>query len=118
MSATDLPRSQSSGPPHASGPTYDPRPHHEQEAPTIIDCYPATEPEPEAYWLLVCAKDRNRPTQLLQMDVKTSTTDRFLFERLKAVYYGFRGRWSQKFSLRSVQYIRFVQVSGDRLYVL
>jgi len=87
---------------------YDPRPKEGEEATTVIDC------DPESRWLLVCAKAKERPTSLSQLDICSTSTAKELFDNLREAYLELKSRWSRWFSLRRVQSIRFVQVSLDR----
>ena len=68
--------------------------------------------DPESCWLLLCAKAKERPTCLFQMDVRSTTTDAELFTSLRNIYFGLSGRWKRWLSLSRVRSIRFVQV-GD-----
>lgn len=88
--------------------TYDPRPKGAEQVTTVINC------DPESRWLLVCAKARERPPSLSQLDICSTATDQELFESLRRSYLELKSRWSRWFPLRRVQSIRFVQV-GLRL---
>lgn len=86
---------------------YDPRPKEGEEVTTVIDC------DPESRWLLVCAKAKERPTSLSQLDVCSTSTDKELFDNLRKSYLKLKSRWSRWFSLKRVQSIQFVQVGFD-----
>lgn len=85
---------------------YDPRPQHDGRASIIVDC------EVEGRWLLVCAVGRKPILSLSQMDVRSTTSDRDLFEQLKQSFSKLKGRGSRLFPLRTVKSIKFVQVSN------
>lgn len=70
-----------------------------------IDC------DPERHWLLVCARSKERPTSLTQLDLCCTSSDKELFQDLKQTYVRLKSKWARVFSFKKVQSIRFVQVS-------
>ncbi len=82
---------------------YNPRPQYASHT-VIRGC------DTESRWLLVCAKDKKRPTTLSQLDICATPSDKELFTELKKAYMGLRGKWTHILSLKKVQSIRFVQV--------
>ncbi len=84
--------------------SYEPIAHRRIGTSTVINC------SPESRWLLVCARVRGYPTSLSQLDVRSTVSDKELFQELRASYLNLKSKWVQKFSLKRVQHIRFVQV--------
>ena len=87
-----------------SSQTYDPQPHHRNGISTVIEC------DPESRWLLACARGKNRPISLSQLDVCSISSDKELFREIRKAYTSYRSTWTLSSSLRTVQSIRFVQV--------
>ena len=83
---------------------YDPHPPNSGRTSTVVEC------DPERRWLLVCAKGKKRPISLAQLDVCSTSSDKELFREVRKIYASVRSRWSQFFSLRTIQSIKFVQV--------
>lgn len=74
---------------------------------TSISC------DPERHWLLVCARPKERPTSLTQLELCRTSSDKDLFQELRKTYFSLKSKWSQLLSFKRVQSIRFVQVSRN-----
>ena len=68
--------------------------------------------ELEPHWLLVCAKPKERPTSLLQLDLCSTSSDKDLYQELRRKCTSLKSKFARILSLKRVQSIRFVQVSG------
>lgn len=65
----------------------------------------------ERHWLLVCAKPKERPTSLMQLDLFSTSSDKELYQELRRNCVSLKSRFARIFSLKRVKSIRFVQVS-------
>lgn len=83
--------------------SYEPCPRRRVKDSVSINC------DPERHWLLVCARSKERPTSLTQLDLCSTTSDKELFQELRLTYMSLKGKWARIFSFRKVQSIRFVQ---------
>ena len=86
--------------------SYEPRPRRRAENSISITC------DPEPHWLLVCARSKERPTTLTQLDLCCTASDKELFQELRLNYVSLKSKWARLFSLKKVQSIRFIQVSN------
>lgn len=91
--------------PEALAGSYEPRPRRRAEGSISIDC------DPERHWLLICARSKERPTSLTQLDLCCTSSDKELFQELRRTYMSLKSKWARLFSFKMVQSIRFVQVS-------
>ncbi|KAL8780100.1 MAG: hypothetical protein Q9213_006622 [Squamulea squamosa] len=87
----------------ASTTPYHPRPTNGRPGSATIAC------DQESKWLLICARMWQRPTSLLHLNVCSMVSDQQLFIELRRSYLQLKKAWYQKFSLKAVQTIRFVQ---------
>lgn len=92
--------------PDASSKVYEPCPQRRAEDSISINC------DPEPHWLLVCARAKDRPTSLTQLDLCCTSSDKELFQELRLSYRSLKSKSTRLFSLKKVQSIRFVQVSN------
>ena len=83
---------------------YNPHPHFQRRRTTVIDL------SPENRWLLMCAKAIKGPIGLAHLNVCNTSSDKELFEKIRASYLKLHGKWKHWLSLKRVQEIRFVQV--------
>lgn len=84
--------------------SYEPFPRRRVEDSINIDS------ELERHWLLVCAKSKERPTSLMQLDLYCTSSDKELYQELRRTCVSLKSRLARLFSLKKVQSIRFVQV--------
>lgn len=75
---------------------------------------PGVSCDPENKWLLVCAGARQRPIRLTHLDVFSMGSDYELLTELRRSYADLKKAWYHKLSMRSVQTIRYIQVSSSR----
>ena len=90
---------------------YDPRPHYRRPRTTILDL------GLENRWLLVCAKASKSPIGLAHLNVCDTSSDKELFEKIRASYLQLHSKWKYWLSLKRVQAIRFVQVHSQKLHI-
>lgn len=89
--------------------SYEPCLQRGAEDPVHVNC------DPERHWLLVCARSKERPTSLTQLDLCCTSSDKELFRELRLTCASLKSKWARLFSLKRVQSIRFVQVSQPSL---
>ncbi|KAL9009421.1 MAG: hypothetical protein Q9173_005551 [Seirophora scorigena] len=86
-------------------PFYNPHPTHGRPTSTAITC------GPESKWLLVCAQAWHRPTNLLHLNVCSTTSDQQLFTELRQLYVSLKKAWWHRLTLKVVQGIKYVQLN-------
>lgn len=90
---------------------YDPHPHYRRPRTTVLNL------GLENRWLLVCAKAIKSPIGLAHLNVCDTSSDKELFENIRASYLKLHSKWKYWLSLKRVQAIRFVQVHFQKLHI-
>lgn len=88
---------------------YNPVPQFDKRWSTVIDL------SPENRWLLTCAKSVKGSIGLAHLNVCRTSSDKELFEKIRATYLKLHGKWKHWLSLKRVQEIRFVQVQSQSM---
>jgi hypothetical protein len=112
LGSTDLTTNQKSTSSASSRETFQSLPKLEPQSSSLQLTQPESECDAEALYLLVCINDAKYATKVLHIDVRAVFSDHQLFKALNDIHDKFHGRWKSRLSLKSIQTIKFVQVSA------
>ena len=93
---------------------------HRMQKGTTSDALPntgPTNPPPMSQdYLLLCVNTQRHRTRLKQIPVGKNTRDMWLFQEISRQYFRTRG-WRSRFTLKTVERIRFVKVCHSAAYL-